>query len=235
MQLATELGRPLRILRNYSTQPLRELYELGVARSRSEESLVGPEEAAGFNMPRANAMADLVQAALLAGDLTTAETVWRTQWEDSKESRAWTYWLMRCRLAAARAEMALAMDRLDEASEWARQTIELCVPVRRLKYEIVGRIVLGQATLSSGKALDALAGLKVAVEQADRLGSPPLRWRARAALGRSLYATGEDDGAARALAEASTIIQGVAAGLSAERSARFLAVEPIREVLALSR
>jgi class 3 adenylate cyclase/tetratricopeptide (TPR) repeat protein len=231
MQLAKELGRPVRIIRNYSTQPLRELFDLEEARRRTEESLVGSEESAGFTMPRANAMADLVQTAFMAGDLATAETAWRTEWEISNKTQAWSRWLVGCRLAATRAEMALAMDRLDEAIEWARKAIELCIPVRRLKYEIVGRIVLGQAMLASGKATDAVAGLRLTLEQADRLGSPPLRWRGRAALGKSLYATGDDNGAEQAFAEASTIIKDVAASLTPERSARFLAVEPIREVL----
>jgi class 3 adenylate cyclase/tetratricopeptide (TPR) repeat protein len=231
MHLAKELGRPVRIIRNYSTQPLRELFDLREARSRSEECLVGPEESAGFTMPRANAMADLVQAALLAGDLATAETTWHAQWEDSSEAKAWDRWLVGCRLAATRAEMAMAVGRLDEAIDWARKAIELCIPVRRLKYEIVGRIVLGQGLLASGKATDAVADLKLAVEQADRLDSPPLRWRARGALVKSLYAVGDDRGAERAFGEASKIIREVAEGLAPERSTRYLDAEPVRDVL----
>jgi class 3 adenylate cyclase/tetratricopeptide (TPR) repeat protein len=231
IQLALELGRPIRIPRNYSTQPLRELFDLSEARRRSEESLEGPDEAAGFLMPRANAMADLVQVAFLAGDMATAESAWRTQWEESSRTSAWTRWLVGCRLAATRAEMALAMGRLDEAIEWAHKTIELCLPVRRVKYEIVGRIVLGQAMVVSGKPADAIAGLRLALEQSDRLGSPPLRWRGSAAMGKALYATGDDAGAERAFSDASTLIQDVAAGLAPERSVRFLAAEPIREIL----
>jgi hypothetical protein len=234
MELAVELGRPLRIIRNYSTQPLREIFDLEEARRRSEECLVGSEESAGFTMPRANAMADLMQTAVLARDFATADATWHTQWEDTIKTTAWDRWLVGSRLAATRAEMALAMDRLDEALEWARKAIDLSVPVRRLKYEIVGRIVLGQALLASGKAADAVAGLRPTVDKADTLDSPPLRWRARAALGKSLYATGDDNGAARAFAEASTIINDVAAALTPQRSARFLAVESIREVLGAS-
>jgi class 3 adenylate cyclase/tetratricopeptide (TPR) repeat protein len=232
--LAVELGRPLRIILNYSTQPLREIFDLDEARRRSEECLVGPHEAAGFTMPRANAMADLMQTAVLAGDFTTAETTWHTQWDETLNTKAWDRWLVGGRLAATRAEMALAMHRLDEALEWARKAIELSVPVRRLKYEIVGRIVLGQALLASGKAADAVAGLRPTVEKADTLDSPPLRWRVRAALGQTLYSTGDDNGAAKAFAEASTIITDVAAALTPQRSARFLAVESIREVLSAS-
>jgi len=232
IRLGQELGRPIRIVRNYSTQPLRELFDIEEARRRSEESLEGPDEAAGFGMPRANARTDVIFTALLTGDIATAENFWRIQWDESSNTRAWTRWLISCRLAAARAEMELMMGRAEEAVDWARKTIELCLPVRRLKYEIVGRTLLGRALLESGKAADAVAKLRLAVEQADRLGSPPLRWQAQAGLAQALYATGDDNGAARCFAAASTVIQDVAAGLAAERSTRFLAAEPIRAVLA---
>ncbi len=232
IRLGQDLGRPIRIVRNYSTQPLRELFDIEEARRRSEASLEGPDEAAGFGMPRANARTDVIFTALLTGDIATAENFWRIQWDESSNTRAWTRWLISCRLAAARAEMELMMGRAEEAVDWARKTIELCLPVRRLKYEIVGRTLLGRALLESGKAADAVAKLRLAVEQADRLGSPPLRWQAQAGLAQALYATGDDNGAARCFAAASTVIQDVAAGLAAERSTRFLAAEPIRAVLA---
>jgi tetratricopeptide (TPR) repeat protein len=172
-----------------------------------------------------------VQAALLLGDFATAESTWHEQWEDSRLATAWDRWVVASRLAATRAEMVLAMGRMDDAIDWARKAIELCIPVHRVKYEIVGRIVLGQALLASGKATDALADLKLAVEQADRLDNPLLRWRARGALGKSFYGIGDDGGAERAFTEASTIIQEVASGLAAERSTRYLDAEPVREVL----
>ncbi len=229
--LGQDLGRPIRIVRNYSTQPLRELFDIEDARRRSEESLEGPDEAAGFAMPRANARTDLIFTALMAGDIATAENFWRIQWDESSNTRAWTRWLISCRLAAARAEMELSMGRAEEAVDWARKTIELCLPVRRFKYEIAGRTTLGRGLVESGKAADGVAELRLAVEQAEQLGAPPLRWQAQAALARGLYATGDDYGAERAFAAASTVIRDVAASLSAERSVRFLQAEPIRGVL----
>jgi len=231
IRLGQDLGRPIRVVRNYSTQPLRELFDLEEARRRSEESLDGPDEAAGILMPRANARTDLIHTALLADDIATAENLWRVQWDESANTRAWTRWLMLCSLAAARAEMELSMGSAEEAVDWARKTIELCLPVRRLKYEIAGRTVLGRGLVESGKGADGVAALKLAVEQADRLGAPPLRWQAQAALARALFATGDDKGAEQAFVAASTVIHDVAAGLSAERSVRFLHAEPIRGVL----
>ena len=232
MRLAQDLGRPVRITRNYSTQPLRELFDVEEARRRSEESLEGPDEAAGFAMPRANARTDLIYTAILSGDIATAERFWHIQWDESLNNRAWTRWLIRCRLAAARAEMELLMGRAEDAVEWARKTIELCVPVRRLKYVITGGTVLGRSLLAVGKAAEAVTTLMTAAEQADRLGAPLLRWQAQAALARALYATGDDNGTEQAFAAGATVIRDIAGSLSSERAARFLGADHVREALA---
>jgi len=231
LELAKKVGRSIRIVQNYSTLPLRDLFDLEEARRRTEDALVGAELLSGFTMPRAMAMADLVQTALLQGDIVTAETTWRIQWEDSINTKGWARWLVSIRLAAAKAELGVMTGRSEDAVEWARKTIELSIPVRRLKYEIVGRTLLGQALVALGKSGEALPELRLAVQQADRLGSPPQRWQAEAALARALYASGDDNGAEQAFAAATTVIQDVAAGLSAERSARFLRAEPIRGIL----
>ena len=231
LRLAEETGRPVRIFRNYSTQPMREIFDLAEARHRAEESLEGPDEAAGFLMPRANARTDLLQAALMTGDFATAEPLWRTQWDESNSVKAWTRWVMACRLAALRAEMELVTGHSAEASDWARKAIELCLPVRRVKYQVVGRTILGRSLVVRGKPADAVRELTVAIEQADRLGSPLLRWQAQAALGRALYALGDDSGADRAFEASSSIIREIAAGLAPERHQKFMAAQPVREVL----
>jgi hypothetical protein len=82
-----------------------------------------------------------------------------------------------------------------------------------------------------GKVDEAIPELRLAVEQADRLGSPSQRWPALAALGRALYASGDDKGAEQALAQAAGIIRAMAAGLASDRAARFLGAEPVRDVL----
>ena len=73
--------------------------------------------------------------------------------------------------------------------------------------------------------------LRLAVEQSDRLRSPSVRWHAQAALGRALYAMGDDNGAEHAFAAAANVIHAMAAGLAPARAVRFVAAEPIREVL----
>jgi tetratricopeptide (TPR) repeat protein len=231
-RIAVEAGRPIRVTRNYATQPLRELFDLAEARRWSEECLEGPDEAGGFMMPRANARADLMTAALLEGDLETAETFWRLQWDESTTTaRAWTRWLLICRLAAARAQMELMSNRTDQAIEWGRKAIELSKPVRRVKYEIVGRATLGRALGAAGKPHEALTELTLAAAQADSLGTPRLRWEVLAALGRAQYAAGADNAAESAFSSASTVIHDIASGLEPQRAERFLGAEPVREVL----
>jgi tetratricopeptide (TPR) repeat protein len=231
LQLARKLGRSTMILQNYSTLPLRELFDLDEARRRTEDSIAAINPSPGFTMPKAMAMADLVQTALLQGDIATAESAWRVQWADSPNTRGWARWLVSGRLAGARAELDLVTGKKDEAVEWARKTIELSIPVRRLKYEIVGRTLLGRTLVALGKVGEAIPELRLSVEQADRLGSPPQRWQSQAALGRALYASGDDKGAEQALAEAARIIRAMAAGLAPQRAARFLGAEPVGDVL----
>jgi tetratricopeptide (TPR) repeat protein len=231
LSLAQKLGRSTRIVQNYSTLPLRDLFDLDEAKRRTEDALVGAELLTGFTMPRAMAMADLVQTALLQGDIAAAENTWRIQWEDSINTRGWARWLVSCRLAAAKAELELLTGRTENAIEWARKTIDLCVPVHRVKYEIAGRVLLGRALVGSGRGAEATPELRLAVELSVRLGSPSVRWQAQAALGRALYATGDDNGAEQAFAEAANVIRALANGLAPARAARFLAAEPIREVL----
>lgn len=231
IRLALDLGRPTRIFLNYSTQPLRELFDFEEARRRSEQNLEGPEEAGGFLMPRANARADLIQAALGLGDVGIAERLWQDQWDESQSNRAWTRWLITGRLAAVRTEMEHLAGRFEKAEEWARKTIDMCIASRRFKYEMVGRMLLGRELVAQGKPRDGVREAAIATEQADHYGSPLLRWQTQAELGRASYTAGDDAAAEKAFATASAIIEDMASRLAPDRRSRFLAAEPVRDVL----
>ncbi|MDP9343641.1 MAG: AAA family ATPase [Actinomycetota bacterium] len=226
-----EMGRPVRVILNYSTMALRDLFDLEEARRRTEESL---EQSGwkGFSMPRVNALADAIQTDILLGDFGRALEAWPGAFEEAMNAKAWSRWLVSGRLLAARAELALRAEGPDAAAEWATKAIEAARPVKRLKYEGFGRIVLGRALLQNGRPDDAFEQLRLAVDVADRLGGPPGRWQSRAALSEALYATGDDDRAEEAFRDASAIVREVAAGLSPERAQRFLAAEPVSQLLA---
>jgi hypothetical protein len=74
--------------------------------------------------------------------------------------------------------------------------------------------------------VDAAAELRSAVEIADRLGSPLLRWQTRAALAGAVASERE-----ALLQEAASLIRGVAASLAPERSAGYLVARQVVEVL----
>jgi class 3 adenylate cyclase/tetratricopeptide (TPR) repeat protein len=226
---ARRLGRKENVVVNYSTAPLREIFALHEARERSATVVdrLGPSD---FNMPWMNARADLIGADLLLRDYGRVEKAWPDAWEDAVASEAWERWLISGRLAADRAELELARDRLDDAVTWARRAIEMARSVSRRKYEVIALTLLGRALTAQGLVEEAAAELRSAVAAADALGSPLFRWQARAAL--AAAAVGARDATAdEPLHDAVEIIRGVAASLSPERAAAYLKAPQVVEVL----
>jgi class 3 adenylate cyclase/tetratricopeptide (TPR) repeat protein len=228
--ISRELGHNVRVLLNYSSLAFRELHDLAEARRRSEEALE-LSEGQSFGMPRRFAASDLLLTDLLAGDVGHAQAVWPKLWSDAQEATAWTKWLIYGRLATARAEIALAAESPETALEWAQRAIEIMRPTRRRKYVARSLTALGEACAHLGRRDEALRALHDSVALADQLIGPPARWDARAALGRSAYALGEDDEAERAYREAGELVENFAATLSPERAARLLAAPAIEEIL----
>jgi tetratricopeptide (TPR) repeat protein len=228
--LGRELGRPVRVLLNYSTMGLRDLYDLDESRARSEEALE-QHGWGGFSMPRLNSLVDLLFTDLRAGEVGRAQVTWPQVWSDVGQGRAWQRWLLGGKMVAARAEIALAAEGPESAAEWASKVLGMAWATGRRKYEAASRVTLGRALHDLGRLEEAVAELRAAVADTDTLGGPPGRWESRAALGRTLAASGDDAGAEWALQEATGIIREVAGGLSRERSERFLAAPPIAEIL----
>jgi class 3 adenylate cyclase/tetratricopeptide (TPR) repeat protein len=228
--LGRQLGRPVRVILNYSTMPLRELYDLAEARRRTEEAL---EQSgwSGFNMPRLNSLVDLVFTDLAARDIGKAEARWPVVWDDVRQGKSWQGWLLAGKMMVARAEIALHTEGPEVAMEWAQKAVDLARSVHRGKYQAAARAIIGRALVDLRRGSDGVAELRTAVAEADGLGSPTGRWQMRAALARALFAVGDDDGAERVFREASQVIRDVAAGLSAARAERFLTAAPVVEVL----
>jgi class 3 adenylate cyclase/tetratricopeptide (TPR) repeat protein len=229
--LARELDQNPRVLLNYSALAYREILDIEEARRRSEEALeLSASET--FGMPRQFAASDIVFTQLLAGDVGAAQQTWPRLWEGARHATAWTTWLIAGRLEAARAEIALRAEGTDEAVEWARRAIETARRTNRRKYEARALVLLGEALGKLGRREDALEALRSAVKIADGLIGQPARWDARAALGRTAFALGEDDVAASAYGEAAELIGTFAARLAPERAEKFLAAPAILDVLA---
>ena len=105
MEIARELGTASAYLPNYQSVVFREVFDLDAARAASETALDASRDLE-FRMPWRFALADLLQTALLEGDVGRAAADWPELWEDASTATGWTRWLIRGRLAVARAEIA---------------------------------------------------------------------------------------------------------------------------------
>ncbi|HYM67739.1 MAG TPA: AAA family ATPase, partial [Patescibacteria group bacterium] len=101
--LGRDLGRPVRVLLNYSTMAYRELNDFDEARRRSEEALSQAVRSATFHMPWMNALVDLIQTDLMAGEIGAALRRWDTLWDEVNSTTAWERWLLGGKMAALRA------------------------------------------------------------------------------------------------------------------------------------
>lgn len=232
IELGRDMGRPVSVVINYSTLSLREIFALNEALSRSEgvAELLGPSD---FNMPWMNARADTFVARVMKGDLSMAEGSWSALWDDAVSSKAWERWLVSGRLAAAKAELELAMGRIDDAQTWSLRAIDMAVVSSRKKYEVIARTTLGRALVAAGLGHEAVGEIRQAVAGAAELGSPFMRWQALGALGEALSASGGDPSAS--LSEAVGIIRSIADNLLPPRAETFLANPRVAEVLEAAR
>ena len=231
--IARKLGQSDVVMLNYSTLPLREIFALDEARTRTEivNDRLGPSD---FNMPWINARADLVGVQLLAGEFGAIEHDFSSIWDDSVASKAWERWLVTGRLAAYRAELDLEAGRLDDALTWSSRAIELAEQGSRRKYLANAKTTLGRVLTAQGEATSATSELRSAVALADELASPLLRWQARAALSRAERQVkgGSDDGDRHA-EEAIDIIHAVVKELTPAHAEGYLAAAPVVEALEL--
>jgi class 3 adenylate cyclase/tetratricopeptide (TPR) repeat protein len=231
--IGRELGQNPRTVLNYSALAYRELYDLAEARRRTEEALE-LSEGESFGMPLQFGGSDLIFTHLLAGDVGRAQAEWPDRWAGAEEATAWTTWLVVGRLLCARAEIALEAEPPEVAAEWADRALVVTRQTRRRKYEARSLTLLGQALARLGRREEAFDALRSAVGIADDLVGPPARWDARAALGKTAYALGDDDVAAAAYGEAAGLVESFAATLAPERSQHLLAAPAVADIMSLA-
>jgi class 3 adenylate cyclase/tetratricopeptide (TPR) repeat protein len=236
MMIATaeRIGRPrfAAPALNYSTQNFRDLYLLDEARTRNERALEIVGREGEYGMPGMQGRIDLLVTDLMQGDVGRVEREWPKLWEEAINGASWRPWLGGCRLSFIRAKLAQQAEGPEATVDAAKDAIERADRIRRRKYAELSRVILGDALVALGRTDEGITQLEAAVAGADRLGTPILRWQHRVALGRTRYATGDDDGAATAYAEAADVIRTYAATLTPEHAASFLGAEPVRQALA---
>ncbi|MBA3691669.1 MAG: hypothetical protein H0W82_09705, partial [Actinobacteria bacterium] len=231
ISIANAMGRPVNVVTNYSTGPLRDIFAADEAHVRSSEiaDRLGPSD---FNMPWINARADVIAADLIRGEYGRVEVAFPETYEDATSSLAWERWLVSGRLSAVRAELALAMEQPEEALEWAGRALAMARVSGRKKYEIIASTALGQALTASGLAGEAATQLRTAVVEADGLGSPLYRWQTRAALAEAIRPVEGENAADANLLEAATIIREILAALSPEHAVGYASAPQVASVLA---
>ena len=208
---------------------LRELQDFDEARRLNEEGIDLAAQAA-FAMGHCHGGIDLLYIALATGDVGAAEKAWPRLWEEANASTMVHRWVMSGRLLTAKAQIELALGRVAEASDAAVRSIQEHRARGRRRHELMSRLALGSALLQLGRRSAGLAQLREALAAAERIGHAPSIWRAAYALGRAIAST-DDKAAQAAHARAQAAVQGLAASLSPERRARFLASPTIAEVL----
>jgi DNA-binding SARP family transcriptional activator/tetratricopeptide (TPR) repeat protein len=114
---------------------------------------------------------DVDRAERLLGDVATAV----------EKASGWHGWIWRLRLAEARAELALAHRRLEEAVDRATDAIELN-HAKKVKYEAAALDTRAKALRALGRTSEAIADLRRAVQLARPTGDPAMLLRAAAGL-----------------------------------------------------
>jgi class 3 adenylate cyclase/tetratricopeptide (TPR) repeat protein len=212
---------------------LHELFEIDEARAKNEEAIMLGERAA-FPGSQVSGKIDLVYSDLVLGDVGRAEESVPALQAAAEATKGWHQWLWITRVARAKAEVALAAARHEEALELAAEAIAIAERYHRLKYAATSRVVFGRALREAGRTAEAVDALRQALAEADRLKHPPTIWTAAAALAAALYSAGSDAGAEDALARVRTEIGAFSAGLSEERRERFLSAPQLADLLAFA-
>ncbi len=195
---ARRMGRSANVVTNYSTLPLREIFAGEEARLRTRRSPTNW-------VPRCSTCpgstpGPISWAQVLTDDLAAVERSWSSLWDDAIASDGWERWLISGRLAAIgptwtspRAGSTTRSRGAHARSSWrSRGAGGSTWRTRRRRWAGCSR--LKERRRGDGELLSAVA-------LADGLGSPLLRWQARAVLAvaerRGDAGTGEAEGLGR--------------------------------------
>src|SRR4029453_18396532 len=177
---------------NMSSALYRDLFQLDEATRRNQEAAeLGA--ATGFANAVLQSGIDQLFTDLARGEVGRAEVRWPELWDRTQNIKGTHQWLMAGRLAEARAEIALAKGDYVEAARLAQEAIDQSREVRRTKYELAARLVLGRALMALGQPERGIDQLRTALDGIRRLGHPPTLWRAWGPLGKALAQTGQED------------------------------------------
>jgi tetratricopeptide (TPR) repeat protein len=144
------------------------------------------------------------------GQFDAAEAVYRSP----RPADRWMAWRYGQHLFHSYGELWLARGDLERAQAYADECLEVALFNSSAKNVVKGRRLKGQILLARGRLKDADEEFAAALATAHEVGNPPQLWKTHAAIGELRAAQGRPDQARRAYADASSVIERVAASLA---------------------
>src|SRR5262249_24585012 len=151
--------------------------------------------------PRGHSLLKVGLGHLARGEHGLADEFLRRAWALLEEDE-WVRWRWHIPLLRGRGELALAEGRLDEASGYAGQSLEMAIGCGVRKHVACAQRLQGEILAARGGLEDAACAFKASVALAVELGTPREVSLGRAALGRVLARLGRDRDAEAQLTQA---------------------------------
>ena len=210
-----------------------ELNDLDAAIELCQEGDALAQRLSRWPEPRAHCLVNLGLAHVQRGELDAADaSLGRAA--GLLNGDAWGRWRWHMPLLRARAELALAAGRHDDAWSDATQALDLATQTDSRKHIAHVKLVLGEIAAAQDRLPEAEKLLRSAVTLADHIHAARELWRAGSALGRTLARTGREREAETYLTQAAQTIEAIAAELTDPAlRASFTRATPVTEVYRL--
>ena len=207
-----------------------ELYDLDRAIALCHEGDEVAQRLFPWPEPRGHCLVKLGLAHLQRGEHGAADEFLRRAW-DLLERDAWARWRWHMPLLRARAELALAVGQLDDAWDYASQSLDLATRTDSRKHVAHAKLVLGEIAAAQDRLPEAEKLLHGAVTLADHIHAARELWLAGSALGKTLARMGRDRDAEGYLTQAAQTLEGIAGELDDPAlRASLHAAEPVTEL-----
>ena len=183
-----------------------------------------------WSEPRGHCLLKVGLAYLEMGDVGRATGFLDRTWALLDED-AFLRWRWQIPLLRARGALALAQGHLDEAWDYASQSLEMATRTASGRHEARAQHLQGRVLAASGRLEEAASTLAGSVALAASLGTPREVWLGRAALGRVLASLGRDREAETAFMDAAGAIETIVVKVTTPHLRRsLLTAEPVVEV-----
>ena len=183
-----------------------------------------------WSEPRGHCLLKVGLAYLEMGDVGRATSFLDRTWALLDED-AFLRWRWQIPLLRARGALAFAQGHLEEAWDYASQSLEMATRTASRKHVARAQQLQGEVLAANGRLEEATLTLAGSVALAESLGTPREVWLGRAALGRVLASLGRDREAETVFTDAARAIETIAAKVTTPHLRRsLLTAEPVVEV-----